>query len=126
MQLNSFKNRDSIRRKSKGACPLVTNPGKSTCQDNKGVQPLVTNSGGSACQDSKGLKPLVTSSGKSTCQDGKGLKPLVTNLGESAGTRQKLLRAEDDPIVFVPTENIRAIERVIDHWEAVKQLIIRN
>jgi len=27
----------------------------------------------------------------------------------------------DDPVVFVPAENIRAIERVINNWEEVKQ-----
>lgn len=32
-----------------------------------------------------------------------------------------LLQSNDNAIVFVPVENIRAIEQVIDNWEDVKQ-----
>ena len=46
----------------------------------------------------------------------------INNEDESIGNRTELCRLSDENIVFVPTENIRAIERVIMNWEAVKNL----
>ena len=40
---------------------------------------------------------------------------------KSEDYREELLHLHDDTIVFVPAENIRAIERVINNWKEVKQ-----
>lgn len=39
--------------------------------------------------------------------------------------RDNFLQSSDDAFVFVPAENIRAIEKVIDNWEVVKRQWIK-
>jgi len=35
--------------------------------------------------------------------------------------REEFLRLDNDNIIFVPAENLRAIEKVINNWENVKK-----
>ena len=44
------------------------------------------------------------------------------NENESTANRYELCSPNDENIAFVPIENIRAIEKVITNWEAVKNL----
>jgi hypothetical protein len=37
----------------------------------------------------------------------------------------KILHSIDDKIVFIPAEDIQVIERVLAHWDAIKQIIYR-
>ena len=48
-------------------------------------------------------------------------KQFINNKGQSIDN-QELCSINEDNITFVPTENIRAIEKVITNWEAVKIL----
>ena len=45
----------------------------------------------------------------------------ISDEGESIENRKEQCSPNDDNIAFVPTENIRAIEKVIKNWEVVKQ-----
>jgi hypothetical protein len=49
-------------------------------------------------------------------------KQFINDEGESNDNRKELCGSNDDNFVFVPAENIRAIEKVIRNWEAVKTL----
>ena len=40
---------------------------------------------------------------------------------KNTDNREVFIHSNDDAIVFVPAENIRAIKQVIDRWEEVKQ-----
>ena len=51
-----------------------------------------------------------------------GKNQFINNEDESIGNRIELWSLNDDKYIFVPDENIRAIERVIMNWEAVKNL----
>ena len=51
----------------------------------------------------------------------KDKKQWIQQGNEKTGNRQESRRFNDDPVVFVPAENIRAIEQVTDNWEVVKQ-----
>ena len=48
-------------------------------------------------------------------------KQLIQSKKEMKDDREEFCRSNDDHFIFVPAENIRAIERVIDNWEEVKQ-----
>ena len=47
-------------------------------------------------------------------------KHSLNNENENTDSSEGLLHINDEPVVFVPVENIRAIEKVIDNWEVVK------
>ena len=49
-------------------------------------------------------------------------KQFINNKEKSIDSPNELWSPNDENIVFVPTENIRAIEKVITNWEAVKIL----
>ena len=42
------------------------------------------------------------------------------NENKNTESSEGLLHFYDEPVVFVPVEQIRAIEKVISNWEAVK------
>ena len=48
----------------------------------------------------------------------KGKKHIVKN--KNIDKSEDYFYSNDDNIVFVPTENIQAIKKVIDSWEVVK------
>ena len=49
-------------------------------------------------------------------------KQLFNNESESIDNRNELYNLNDDKYIFVPDANIRAIEKVIMNWEAVRDL----
>ena len=49
-------------------------------------------------------------------------KQFINKEDESIANRYELCSPSDENIAFVPAENIRAIEKVIMNWEAVKNL----
>ena len=47
-------------------------------------------------------------------------KHSFNNENKNTDSSEGLLQSYDEPVVFVPVENIRAIEKVIYNWEVVK------
>ena len=45
----------------------------------------------------------------------------VGNEKENEKNREFFLQSIDQPVIFVPAETIRAVEKVISSWEAVMQ-----
>ena len=54
------------------------------------------------------------------------IKQMIQNKKEGKDNRNEFHPSNGDAIVFVPDENIRAIERTIDNWERVKKIIMNQ